>query len=134
MVNLSEHRVRFIFDGVMESADCIRDGARLCLSWRGVQRDILDTTRAASAKQIGSGAADGKLRAAMNGRVVAVLVAPGQRVTAGQPMLTLEAMKMEHVHIATLAGTVRAVNATVGDQVPTGRVMIEIDAETGKEK
>jgi biotin carboxyl carrier protein len=36
----------------------------------------------------------------MNGRVVAVLVKPGEQVTAGQPVMTLEAMKMEHVHTA----------------------------------
>ena len=36
----------------------------------------------------------------MNGRVVAVLVKPGERVAAGQPVMTLEAMKMEHVHTA----------------------------------
>ena len=36
----------------------------------------------------------------MNGRVVAVLVKPGEKVAAGQPVMTLEAMKMEHVHTA----------------------------------
>ena len=87
-----------------------------------------------SAKQIGSGVADGKLRASMNGRVVAALVEPGQHVTAGQPVVTLEAMKMEHIHVAPLAGTVKAVHAAVGNQVPTGRVLVEIETDTGNEK
>ena len=47
-----------------------------------------------------------------------------------KPVLTLEAMKMEHVHAAPVAGTVSCVHAAVGDQVPTGRVLVEIDADT----
>jgi geranyl-CoA carboxylase alpha subunit len=62
----------------------------------------------------------------MNGRVVAVLVAPGEAVQAGQPVLTLEAMKMEHVHNAGVAGVVAALHAAAGDQVAAGRVVVEI--------
>ena len=56
----------------------------------------------------------------MNGRVVAVLVKPGDRVAAGQPVMTLEAMKMEHVHVAGIAGTVSAIDVAEGEQVTTG--------------
>jgi geranyl-CoA carboxylase alpha subunit len=129
LVELAGHRVRFVCDGVMESADYTRDGARLRVSWRGMPREVLDTTRAATARQEVGGAGDGKLRASMNGRVVAVLVEAGQRVSAGQPMVTLEAMKMEHIHAAPVAGTVKAVHAAVGDQVPAGRVVVEIEHE-----
>jgi geranyl-CoA carboxylase alpha subunit len=128
VVALAEDSVRVIVDGVMESAAWWRDGARLCFSWRGTAREVLDTTRAASAKQLAAGAADGTVRASMNGRVVAVAVRQGQRVEAGQPVLTLEAMKMEHLHVAPRTGTVTAVHAAVGEQVPTGRVLVEIEA------
>ena len=64
----------------------------------------------------------------MNGRVVAVQVTVGQRVTAGQPVITLEAMKMEHVHSAPIAGTVKALHVAAGDQVAARRVVAEIDA------
>jgi geranyl-CoA carboxylase alpha subunit len=53
----------------------------------------------------------------------------GQRVEAGQPMVTLEAMKMEHIHAAPLAGTVKAVHVATGDQVPARRIVAEIDAD-----
>ena len=46
-----------------------------------------------------------------------------QRVAAGQPLLTLEAMKMEHVHVAGLGGTLAALHVVVGDQVAAGRVL-----------
>jgi geranyl-CoA carboxylase alpha subunit len=65
----------------------------------------------------------------MNGRVVAVLVKPGERVTTGQAVMTLEAMKMEHVHRAGIAGTVSAIDVAEGDQVAMGKVVVEIEAD-----
>jgi geranyl-CoA carboxylase alpha subunit len=129
VVELGSHKVRFVCDGVMESAAHLREGARLLLSWRGVPREVLDTTRAASARQETQGESDGKLRASMNGRVVAVLVEVGQRVPAGQPVLTLEAMKMECTHTAPMAGTVKALHVSTGDQVSMHRIVAEIEAD-----
>ena len=108
LIERSGHTARFICDALMDSAALLPDGARLHFSGRGQAREVLDTSRAASARKGGAGATDGKLRASMNGRVVALQVHLGQRVSVGQPVLTLEAMKMEHVHVATVAGTVRA--------------------------
>ena len=65
----------------------------------------------------------------MNGRVVAVLVKAGERVAAGQPVMTLEAMKMEHVHSAPIAGTISAIDVDEGEQVTTGKMVVEIEAE-----
>ena len=62
------------------------------------------------------------------GRVVAVLVKQGERVTAGQPVITLEAMKMEHVHLAPIAGSISAIDVTEGEQVTTGKIVVEIEA------
>ena len=128
LIALGAGRVRFTCNGVMESAVYTTDGARLLLRYRGLSLEVQDLTRAAAARQDSRGASDGRLRAAMNGRVVAVLVAVGDRVEAGQPMLTLEAMKMEHVHIAPVAGTVRTLTVAPGEQVPASRVVAEIEA------
>jgi geranyl-CoA carboxylase alpha subunit len=56
-------------------------------------------------------------------------VAVGDIVAAGQPMVTLEAMKMEHVHAAPIAGRVAALHVSVGDQVGSHRVVAEVVAE-----
>ena len=69
---------------------------------------------------------DGKVCAAMTGRVVAILVKPGEIVAAGQPVMTLEAMKMEHVHAAPIAGIVSAIDVSEGEQVTAGKVVVEI--------
>ncbi|KRQ97426.1 3-methylcrotonyl-CoA carboxylase [Bradyrhizobium jicamae] len=133
----SEHRfeideldpdaIRFRTDGVMESARFLRDGDRLYVLHRGVTTAVRDLTLAAPASAAAAGG-DGKVRAAMNGRVVAVLVQPGDQVAAGQPVMTLEAMKMEHVHTAGVAGTVSAIDVAEGEQVTTGRIVVEIAA------
>ena len=62
-------------------------------------------------------------------RVGAVLVKQGERVGAGQAVMTLEAMKMEHVHTAPIAGAVAAIDVAEGEQVTTGRIVVEIAAD-----
>ncbi len=133
----SEHRfeidelgadtIRFHTGGLMESAKFLRDGDRLYVLHRGVTIATRDLTLAAPASAA-AGGGDGKVRAAMNGRVVALLVKPGEQVAAGQPVMTLEAMKMEHVHTAGVAGTVSSIDVAEGEQVTTGRIVVEIAA------
>jgi acetyl/propionyl-CoA carboxylase alpha subunit len=73
--------------------------------------------------------APGSLVAPMPGGVVLVGVAAGAHVDAGTVLVTLEAMKMEHVVRAPAAGTVREVRVAVGDQVDTGDVLVVIEAD-----
>jgi geranyl-CoA carboxylase alpha subunit len=69
----------------------------------------------------------GDVRAAINGRVVDVVVAPGDEVVVGQRLLALEAMKMEHEIRAAVAGRVGAVAVRAGDQVAPGEVLVRIE-------
>jgi acetyl-CoA/propionyl-CoA carboxylase biotin carboxyl carrier protein len=66
----------------------------------------------------------------MPGSVVAVLVKPGDPVEADQPLLIVEAMKMEHVLKAPSAGIVRF-DAAIGDHVERGQVLAMIEGEAG---
>jgi geranyl-CoA carboxylase alpha subunit len=124
---LDRDAIRFRTDGMMESARFLRDGDRLYILHRGATIAVRDLTLAAPESATAAGG-DGKVRAAMNGRVVAVLVKPGEQVAAGQPVMTLEAMKMEHVHTAGVAGTVSSIDVSEGEQVTTGRIVVEIAA------
>jgi geranyl-CoA carboxylase alpha subunit len=119
--------VWFTGNGLTESLKWSRDGGRLFFLYRGDTIAVRDLTLAAPVSAAASGG-DGKVRAAMNGRVVAVLVKPGDKVAAGQPVMTLEAMKMEHVHTAGVAGTVSAIDVAEGEQVTTGKIVVEIAA------
>jgi propionyl-CoA carboxylase alpha chain len=64
----------------------------------------------------------------MPGSVVRVAVATGDVVEAGQVLVVLEAMKMEHAVHATAAGTVTEVDVAEGDQVETGRILVVVEA------
>ncbi len=61
--------------------------------------------------------------------VVKVLVDVGEKVVEGQALVVLSAMKMEITLTAPYSGTVRAVNAAVGDQVSPGRILVEIEPD-----
>ncbi len=128
VVTQDAHNARVIVDQILQAVHCVRDGHTLCLHWAGRPYQVQDLTRAVGVKP-GEQGGDGKVRATMNGRVVAVLVAVGERVQAQQALVTLEAMKMEHVHAAPVAGTVTAVHVAMGDQVPASRVVVEIQSD-----
>ncbi|HTW51221.1 MAG TPA: biotin/lipoyl-containing protein, partial [Stellaceae bacterium] len=66
----------------------------------------------------------GRLSAPMPGRVVQLLVAVGDVVSQGQPLIVVEAMKMEHTIAAPRDGTVEAVRYAVGDLVEEGAELI----------
>jgi geranyl-CoA carboxylase alpha subunit len=128
MVSHGTNGVRLIVDHVLQSVPFVRDGQSLWLHWAGRPYQVQDLTREVGVRP-GEQGGDGKVRATMNGRVVAVSVAVGDRVQAQQALVTLEAMKMEHVHAAPVAGTVTAVHVASGDQVPASRVVVEIQAD-----
>ena len=73
--------------------------------------------------------AGGRLTAPMPGKIVAVLVASGQTVEKGAPMLIMEAMKMEHTIHAPAAGTIEQVLYAVGDQVAEGVPLLSFKTE-----
>jgi geranyl-CoA carboxylase alpha subunit len=124
---LGRDSIRCRIDGLTESARFFRDGDRLYFLHHGVTLSVRDLTLATPASAASNGS-DGKVRAAMNGRVVAVLVRQGERVEAGQPVMTLEAMKMEHVHTAPVSGMISAIDVAEGEQVTTGKIVVEIES------
>jgi biotin carboxyl carrier protein len=71
---------------------------------------------------------DGAMRAPMAGRVVRVLVVPGQSVAARQGVVVVEAMKMENELRAPLSGVVKAVHVSDGASVDAGQVLVELDS------
>ena len=68
------------------------------------------------------------LTAPMPGRVIAVRAAKGASVQAHQPLVVIEAMKMEHAVVTPMAGTVTSVAVRVGQQVQRGDLLAEVSA------
>ncbi len=84
----------------------------------------IDDPTVHAAEQAGG---SGKLTAPMPGAIVVVHIKPGQEVEKNQPLLVLEAMKMEHTVRAPAAGRVEAVRVSAGDQVVDGAELIVLD-------
>ena len=78
--------------------------------------------------------ASGSLLAPMPGTVVGVAVEVGAEVAAGQPVLVLEAMKMQHTVSAPYAGTVTEIDVSAGVQVAAGEVLAVVEQQTTEEQ
>jgi biotin carboxyl carrier protein len=82
--------------------------------------------RLATAAGARSAASGETIRAPIAGKVVKVLVAVGDQVAPGTPVIVLEAMKMENELVAERGGTVGAIHKAAGQAVDTGDVLVEL--------
>jgi propionyl-CoA carboxylase alpha chain/3-methylcrotonyl-CoA carboxylase alpha subunit len=84
------------------------------------------TKPSTTASAAGGGISNGQLLSPMPGRIVSVGAEAGAKVTKGQAVVTMEAMKMEHALVAPFDGTVAELSAKPGDQVSEGVVLARI--------
>jgi 3-methylcrotonyl-CoA carboxylase alpha subunit len=109
-------RARVLMSG--ESVHVLRDGD--CERWRLPPLDLAALAEA-------SGGAE-HIVSPMPGQVISVAVSPGDRVAAGQVLLVVEAMKMEHTITAPRAGVVAALCCAAGDRVEDGVELVTLEA------
>ena len=69
----------------------------------------------------------GAVTCPMAGAIKSILVQQGDSVRQGQPLLVLEAMKMENQITAPIAGKVKSLEVAVGDSVPEGQVLLILE-------
>ena len=122
------HVVQLVVDGRRHQAVVNVDRHLAEVVLRG-QRFVFEKPDVLAAH--GPAAGEGTLLAPMPGTVLAVDVAEGATVEAGQRLGVLEAMKMELALKAPFAGTVAVVGAAIGDQVKLGEVLFEVRATGG---
>ncbi|WP_026401927.1 acetyl/propionyl/methylcrotonyl-CoA carboxylase subunit alpha [Actinomadura rifamycini] len=103
-----------------------RDGDTLWLGREG-RAWALGEHVAAEGGAAAAGAGDGVLRSPMPGTVLAVKAAEGDRVAEGQPLVVVEAMKMEHTVTAPVAGVVAKLPVRAGVQVALDAVLAVIE-------
>ncbi|HWZ62859.1 MAG TPA: biotin carboxylase N-terminal domain-containing protein [Steroidobacteraceae bacterium] len=105
-------------------ARCLLEGARITLWEEDAQYEFLieDPRR----REFSASASGGGLTTPLPGVVVSVPVAVGQKVAAGEVLMVIEAMKMEHTISAPYAGTVKAIHFARGDRVPEASQLLEL--------
>ena len=118
--------VRFRCAGVQGRAIVHADGDTLHLALDGA---VFDFTEPSPYPKQDTLADPSRARAPVAGVVASVAVAVGDRVTAGQPLVCVEAMKMEMWLSAGAAGTVRALNVKPKDPVAAGAVLVELEID-----
>ena len=123
-INYDESRGSIIIEslGRMYRADVTKVGDAWWVSLEGKTHIVRERSQGATSTDMGEGA----LTAPMPGTVREVLVKTGQRVREGQPMMILEAMKMEHQISAPEPGEVSSVFFKEGDRVDMGEILISI--------
>ena len=109
-----------------------RDGVAHLIHWRGRVYDVapLPPLSVDALGRAGDAAGDAGLTAPMPGTVVKLLVAEGQQVSEGQPLVVIEAMKMEHTVVAPHDGLVKRLPFATGALVPKGAALIELSTPT----
>ena len=96
---------------------------------RGGQAWALSTESATTARSGAAGLADGIVRSPMPGTVLTVHVAAGDRVAKRQPLVVVEAMKMEHTISAPVDGTVTELTVKAGQQVQMDETLAVIQGQ-----
>ncbi len=121
---LSEDLLSLVIDGHKLSVHGNLDGDKLALFYQGEQFECIRHRQTFTDTNENN---EGSLSAPMNGAVVAVLVEEGQEVTAGQALVIMEAMKMEHKISAPYDGKVSSIFYADGDMVSEGADLIAIE-------
>jgi geranyl-CoA carboxylase alpha subunit len=125
-VTTENGRVLYELDGLRQEAHYAFDGDTLHLAVGRITLRVEDRTLS-SAAETHTGASDGRVLACMNGIVRAVHVRADEQVTRGQPLVILEAMKMEHVITAPMDGRVRKLTASIGKPVANRELLMELE-------
>ncbi len=131
LLHFGENDCLVMEEGVRETTHFAFDGDTLFIDDGSGHFIFEDVTYQPAA--IAQGAGSGQLKASMDGVVVTVLVSQGESVAAGQTLVVLEAMKMEHALKAGIDGTVVSVLCEAGQQVKSRQLLVSVEGEQADE-
>lgn len=127
LVKTGATELSVLVDGASHDLSLEKTAEGYAVVVRGDRFDV-DLKDAVKGEALGKVAHKGplKLNAPMPGKIVKVLVAPGEAVEAGRGVLVMEAMKMENELKATRAGTVQEIRVKEGQAVEMGALLLVI--------
>jgi 3-methylcrotonyl-CoA carboxylase alpha subunit len=130
-LHLTDRRLRCECDGRVLQGVYVERSERAFVFHDGYALDVMFSPAAREPSDTGPVRPGETTRvvAPMPGKIHAVFVEAGAHVAAGQALLSLEAMKMEHTLRAPCAGIVRALSAKLGEQVDEGRSLLVLEAQ-----
>ena len=116
--------LRLRLDGHRFNATAVREGHGWHVFSQGAYRRL---ALRQNAHEDDSEAVPGLLTAPMPGRIIKVMAQAGRKVAKGDPLLILEAMKMEHTITAPADGVVKELHYAAGEQVLEGAELIRLE-------
>ncbi|MES2768466.1 MAG: acetyl-CoA carboxylase biotin carboxyl carrier protein subunit [Bdellovibrionota bacterium] len=124
--------VSFLFDESSYMVDVVGEGTQYTVYTRGSYREIPlyndESLLHESLKGGGAMGASDSLKSGMPGKIVDIMVAVGDNVEPGQPLLIMEAMKMENEMKATHPCVVKEILVNKGDSVESGALLIKFES------
>ena len=126
LVSNSENDLRFEIDGVVQRCAAMVSDDDIFLRLGTEDFAFSDVTHVA--KDAAGASGNGKIQASMDGAIIKVFAQPGQKVTKGETLAILEAMKMEHPLKADIDGKVSSVLVNAGDQVKLRQLLVQVEA------
>ena len=123
-----DNTISFIFNNSSYLVDTIKDGLDFNVYTRGSYRSVeIYNEEKLLQESLKSGKGFGKessLTSGMPGKIIKIMVKPGQEVKANDPLLIMEAMKMENEMLATTDTTIDKILVNEGETVEGGTVLI----------
>lgn len=127
-----DQAVSFLFDQSSYMIDVVGEGTHYTVYTRGSYREMPlyndESLLHESLKSSGAIGATDSLKAGMPGKIVEIMVEAGQAVKPGQPLLIMEAMKMENEMKATHACVIKEILVNKGDSVESGALLIKYES------
>ncbi len=128
--DLGKSEIRFEMEGVIAKAVMVMTPATLYMARNGASFEFTEVSAYPDRQQLQDAR---RACAPVAGKVTQVKATLGADVNEGQPLVCVEAMKMEMWVGAQASGRVTAVHVRVGDQVESGALLVEIEIDTSKE-
>ncbi|NRB03419.1 MAG: biotin/lipoyl-binding protein, partial [Rhodobacteraceae bacterium] len=131
VLDMAGREASLILDRIRQRMAFVLNGDDIHLSGAGQNLSLTDITYAPVAGDDAEG--NGQIIAQTEGLVVGIAVTEGVQVDKGDTLVTVEAMKMEHHHVADGSGRVRAISVADGDQVKKGQMLVELELDATQE-
>ena len=126
LISLDDDYFEIQLDEVRAAGHVAKFGNRWCVDIPAGSLNFVEKSRF---PEPDSADVEGGLTAPMPGKILAIEISEGDSVTAGQLLVLMEAMKMEHQIVAAFDGSVSEVRVTVGDQVDNGELLVVIASD-----
>ncbi|MCB0419644.1 MAG: acetyl-CoA carboxylase biotin carboxyl carrier protein subunit [Bdellovibrionales bacterium] len=127
-----DNAISFLFKGSSYLVDVVTDGLNQHVYTRGSYRTVKisndEMLLHESLKGGASASASDHLNAGMPGKIVKIMVSKGDEIKAGDPLLIMEAMKMENEMRAARDGIVADINVSEGETVESGQNLITFES------